>query len=440
MEQFKYRRAVVITAQEDVTEAQVCVEFDNTNFDYSKLYTDNDIAFFDENGNSLPFWRELWREGENEKSKIWVCVGDLTAETDKTIYVCYGNPDWTQKLDDGEAVFEFFDDFESIDALRYEVLRGNGAIEVQNSAVVLKTQGNKNAWWSSDHDAIMLKTLNFALNKHTIVTKFETIKYADKYAVGLAVLSDLDNAHRWQFYSGTQNYKVIEQNTGALEVFENSDSTARLEIRYSPSAQEYYHNDTLVASRNDSLSYSALAIFLACPEAVDAEVAFDYLFAAKWFEYTLTILDEEEYNVLPPSSPAFVTFTTPAGEAVYVRWSEPDDPDLAYIVVEVNINNQGWLRYQDDGTLGTERDYMKFKKQSGEAEPAGYRNEQHFSIAGLTTGDTVQVRLAAVDTAGNQSDWVYSDVTEVQSAAQHIYIPLTVRISERRNFTVEVEK
>jgi len=120
---WSYRRAITITEQSGstLTDYQVRIELNSSNFDFSKANADgSDIRFTADDGETLlPYWIEKW-DNANQQAVIWVKVPSIPANSDVTIYMYYGNGE-AEDESDGEAVFEFFDDFEetSLDANKW---------------------------------------------------------------------------------------------------------------------------------------------------------------------------------------------------------------------------------------------------------------------------------------------------------------------------------
>jgi len=73
-------------------------------YGFAHAYDWRDLRFVDTNNTDLNYWLE------NDK-KVWVKVPTLPGNSDSEIYMYYGNPS-ASSASDGEAVFEFFDDFE----------------------------------------------------------------------------------------------------------------------------------------------------------------------------------------------------------------------------------------------------------------------------------------------------------------------------------------
>jgi len=103
---FKYRRAITITEQSgsDLTDYQVLIELNSSNFDFSHAQTNGeDIRFTDDDGNLLDYWIEEW-DAVNEKAKIWVKVPSIPANSSVEIYCYYGNSEITS-ASDADATF-----------------------------------------------------------------------------------------------------------------------------------------------------------------------------------------------------------------------------------------------------------------------------------------------------------------------------------------------
>jgi len=78
----------------------------------------SDLRFYDASG-TLPYWIEDYTAGSS--GNVWVKVPLIPANTSVDIYMGYGNPSATS-ASDGDATFEFFDDFDdaSIDSSKWD--------------------------------------------------------------------------------------------------------------------------------------------------------------------------------------------------------------------------------------------------------------------------------------------------------------------------------
>jgi len=119
-----YRRPIIITEKSGttLTDYQVRIVLTPDNFDYSKTRSDGgDIRFTDTDGvTQLPYWIEKW--DPSGTSIIWVKVPEIPANSEKKIYMYYGNLEATSQSN-GTEVFEFFDDFQAFDQTRWGIAR-----------------------------------------------------------------------------------------------------------------------------------------------------------------------------------------------------------------------------------------------------------------------------------------------------------------------------
>jgi len=123
---WKYRRLITIQSDNALTDYQILVQLNSTNFDFSKANSDgSDIRFVDEDdATKLNYWIEEW-DGVNESAKIWVNVTSIPVG-EKTIYIYYNNSD-AMSESNGSAVFEIFDDFEDNDLGTYNWIEDGGS-------------------------------------------------------------------------------------------------------------------------------------------------------------------------------------------------------------------------------------------------------------------------------------------------------------------------
>jgi len=82
----------------------------------------DDIRFVDDKGNILPYWIE--NKVDSNYAEVWVKVPEIPANSNKTIWLYYGNPSVTS-ASNGDKVFEFFDDFENMN--KWEIIRGTSS-------------------------------------------------------------------------------------------------------------------------------------------------------------------------------------------------------------------------------------------------------------------------------------------------------------------------
>ncbi len=95
---WSYRRPIYIqeNSGNTLTDYQIKVVLNSTNFDFSKAKPDgSDIRFTDSDGLTLlNYWIEKWNS-TNQQAVIWIKVPLINASENKTIYMYYGNPNAT---------------------------------------------------------------------------------------------------------------------------------------------------------------------------------------------------------------------------------------------------------------------------------------------------------------------------------------------------------
>lgn len=127
-----------------------CYEYMRPDFD--------DLRFVENEGaGELSYWIENYNYGEN--AMVWVKVPKIPASGSKTIWMYYGNPP-AVSASDGDATFDFFDDFleTNLDSNKW-LLRGRSMI-VENGYV--KIGLTPSGGWS--YDGIVSKTYKLVGN------------------------------------------------------------------------------------------------------------------------------------------------------------------------------------------------------------------------------------------------------------------------------------
>jgi hypothetical protein len=107
---WNYRRGINITnSGSDLTDYQVLVTLNTTNFNYSKANADGSDLRFTNYANSTKYnyWIETWNSSGD--SRIWVNVSSVS-NGDSKMYMWYNNSAAGSESD-GDATFNFFDDF-----------------------------------------------------------------------------------------------------------------------------------------------------------------------------------------------------------------------------------------------------------------------------------------------------------------------------------------
>lgn len=131
-----------ITLQENsgktLVDFQVLVELSGTNFPLEAKTDGVDIRFTDENSKELTYWIEEW-DYSSKKAIIWVKVPRIPANSKTKLLMYYNNPS-AAEVSNGEATFNFFDDFDGtgIDESKWQI--NNGRPSVSDS--LLSLHGN----------------------------------------------------------------------------------------------------------------------------------------------------------------------------------------------------------------------------------------------------------------------------------------------------------
>jgi hypothetical protein len=170
LDSWRYRKGITINNSlnsNTLTDYQVLIQMDTASLiSQGKMRSDcGDIRFTDEDGQTLiNYWIE---SGCNTTStKIWVKVPSIPASSTKTIYVYYGNPSATS-ASDGEATFDFFDDFEgaSLDTRKWVAYANS--YSVSNSVLRVNIGGieRTSAFSFNIQDGYMVETkvIHYAL-------------------------------------------------------------------------------------------------------------------------------------------------------------------------------------------------------------------------------------------------------------------------------------
>jgi len=118
---FPYQREIAIqeNSGETLRDYQVLVALDGSDFPEEAEADGGDIRFTDADGRELSYWIEEFDAG-SKRAKIWVTVPEIPAKGEARITMWYGNPGAASESD-GEAVFEFFDDFDTNTLSNYDI-------------------------------------------------------------------------------------------------------------------------------------------------------------------------------------------------------------------------------------------------------------------------------------------------------------------------------
>ncbi|MEM5881933.1 MAG: DUF2341 domain-containing protein [Candidatus Aenigmatarchaeota archaeon] len=221
---WQYR--IPITIRENsgntLTDYQVLVTINTQNLiSQGKMRNDcGDIRFIDSDGSILlNYWIESGCNTTN--TRIWVKVPNIPANSQKTIYLYYGNPSATS-MSNGTSTFIFFDDFRiatSINTNKWIVSRYSG--DTNNECVI-----SNNVLWLTKKSLnkgcnILARNLNIKYNsQYTIHVKFK-IDYvcaASNDGDGIAIV--IDGKSNSPSYGCNKGFSTTSQGI-VIEIFDD---------------------------------------------------------------------------------------------------------------------------------------------------------------------------------------------------------------------------
>ncbi len=109
---WKYQKDIYVIENSGtkLTDYQVMVELKGSDFPAGAKSGGADIRFTDEGGVELSYWIEKW-DSAGKIASIWVKVPEIPSDGEAKITMHYGNPS-ASSSGNGDATFDFFDDFE----------------------------------------------------------------------------------------------------------------------------------------------------------------------------------------------------------------------------------------------------------------------------------------------------------------------------------------
>jgi hypothetical protein len=219
---WSYRKSIPINNTQNsntLTDYQVLIILNTQDLiSAGKMRSDcGDIRFTDSDGSTLlNYWIE---SGCNTATtKIWVKVPSIPANSTKTIYVYYGNPS-ANSLSNGDATFDFFDDFlgTSLNTSKWTVLNSsNAGVSVSNSIFTITITSTSGGYYqirsnnALQFGIIIESRVNAsgtngcrgwmpAFSTGTGIIRYDNdIPYGDYYA-GVYLSNGADNYPGWSF-------------------------------------------------------------------------------------------------------------------------------------------------------------------------------------------------------------------------------------------------
>jgi PGF-CTERM protein len=173
---WKYYKEITVkeNSGKTLTDFQVLVDLNPSNFPANANSDGSDLRFEDTNSKELSYWIEEWNGGA-KSAKIWIKVPSIPANGETKIKMYYGNPR-AGAVSDGDKVFEFFDDFEDGDVSDWDitVISSSHSIVDESGNLYQQHKSSKAGPTSCgcncyrDHKIDMKKRLNLPVNTYVV--------------------------------------------------------------------------------------------------------------------------------------------------------------------------------------------------------------------------------------------------------------------------------
>ena len=315
-----YKRPIEInyTGDDMLTNYQICITVDtNSLVSAGELNTDgSDFRIVNEAETAtLPFWNET--AFNQWDTKIWVNASKISDVTNTTIYMYYGNPTAASAFD-GDATFEFFDDFAgtSLDTNKWNKWEHTSAT-VADSEVHIVCKAN--------NQGITTKVNNlFPLNRS--VEYRERFGEADVLHARQGFYRTIHGNHRAAIFSAFADgglRTVTINDTELIGTYIGSYNTSyyRYHITMIPGGANFYRNGELKATHTTGIPPGDLKVQF--NGANGANMYLDWVFVRKCApsEPTYSIGVEESYAALGAPLISDVQHSTPTTTSVYVTWN-----------------------------------------------------------------------------------------------------------------------
>jgi len=207
----------IIGTNETLSNYQVKIELNPSNFDFSSASIDaSDVYFVDSNENYIPYWIESWGD---DHAVIWCKVPVIPANTSTHIWMLYG---YTAEhpMSDGDSTFEFFDDFEGTSGNTQKGIVEEGAIE----ETPLSTQNFAQAiHYKKNHDRTYILYIADTFEHRILYFDHDTKSWSSSVKVADCVENDLH-----------ENGAIAIDNDGYIYVFYNDHGNMRMKKSINP--------------------------------------------------------------------------------------------------------------------------------------------------------------------------------------------------------------
>ena len=180
----------------------------------------SDVRFkADPEGDFLPYWTESY--SESVSAVTWVKVPSLPAESATELVMYYGNATAVEESD-GEAVFEFFDDFEGsvIDGGKWSVIGSADRLAVSDGYLDLAVTDNNGASGEIVHGVRAHSSYTVG---HSILGRVRDPDGSPDNHISYVGMTTLPACHT--FYNCSQKGLTIYQNTNYDFIGDSKDTS-----------------------------------------------------------------------------------------------------------------------------------------------------------------------------------------------------------------------
>jgi hypothetical protein len=318
--QWMYYREVTIkeSSGTTLTNYQVLVELKPSNFP-DKAKSDGSDLRFVEDGKELGYWIEDYDAGA-KTAKIWVKVSNIPANGEAKIKMYYGK-DTAGSVSDGDATFEFFDDFggTSLDWNKWRKAGGDLAdAEITVSSSILTIEGS-----GTDNEYLESKT--FTTSMPVIFTTkqrdYTAVHYPCEFGFGYRHHGGSSNCVLKLIY--TADEFCLHNHAGTGESYTSrvpdDDEYHIWDLVWTSGKTELFRDEYIQGSLTTNIPSTTLHISLGHPETVAPNPwkgSFDWIFVRKYATPEPTIILSQELSTQKDSS---LTPTPTPPEGIYDR-------------------------------------------------------------------------------------------------------------------------
>ena len=326
---WKYYKELTVkeNSGKTLTDYQVLVELNPSNFPANAKSDGSDLRFEDASGKELSYWIEEWNAGA-KRAKIWVRVPFIPANGEAKIKMYYGNPS-ASAVSDGDKVFEFFDDFEGTS------LETSKWIEAYAGGTYSVSSGMLNMHGIAGGDEIIACTDGWS---PPIIMRYKS--YTSRTDSHDAIIgfyyTNIGIAGDWQGAKGNafaiyykRNHAVVGDGTNyAQRNLDISDAWHTFEMRRTGSVTEFYIDDIY----QTTLDQDVIGIRYPRFFARNTHLKIDWIFIRKYASIEPTLTLSAEY---PTTAPTPTPPTSPSGKLKAVWLYNPDKYDTSTLMTDL---------------------------------------------------------------------------------------------------------